>query len=141
MKNLRGRFERFCFRHRDRGIPNLMMYIAIGTALVYVISMIDNTNALYAILRFDREAILRGQVWRLFSYVLTYSAGGPAMTAISLICYYSLGRAIENVWGTFKFNLFYLTGVLMMDVYCMIFGGSATAGYLNTSLFLAYATM
>ena len=141
MKNLRGRFERFCFRHRDRGIPNLMMYIAIGTALVYVMSMIDNTNALYAILRFDREAILRGQVWRLFSYVLTYSAGGPAMTAISLICYYSLGRAIENVWGTFKFNLFYLTGVLMMDVYCMIFGGSATAGYLNTSLFLAYATM
>ena len=118
-----------------------MMYIAIGTALVYVMSMIDNTNALYAILRFDREAILRGQVWRLFSYVLTYSAGGPAMTAISLICYYSLGRAIENVWGTFKFNLFYLTGVLMMDVYCMIFGGSATAGYLNTSLFLAYATM
>ena len=141
MKNLRGRFERFCFRHRDRGIPNLMMYIAIGTALVYVISMIDNTNALYAILRFDREAILRGQVWRLFSYVLTYSAGGPAMTAISLICYYSLGRTIENVWGTFKFNLFYLTGVLMMDVYCMIFGGSATAGYLNTSLILAYATM
>ena len=141
MKNLRGRFARFCFRHRDRGIPNLMMYIAIGTALVYVMSMIDNTNALYAILRFDREAILRGQVWRLFSYVLTYSAGGPAMTAISLICYYSLGRAIENVWGTFKFNLFYLTGVLMMDVYCMIFGGSATAGYLNTSLFLAYATM
>ena len=48
---------------------------------------------------------------------------------------------MENVWGTLKFNLFYLTGVVMMDIYCMIFGGSADVYYLNMSLFLSYATM
>ena len=141
MKKLRGRFDRFCFRHRDKGIPNLMMYIALGSALVYIMSLIDKTNALYYFLCFDRAAILRGQVWRLFTYALTFDMGNVLYTAIGLLCYYSLGRAIENSWGTFRFNLFYFSGMLMMDIYCMIFGGFANVDYLNLSLFLAYATM
>ena len=141
MKKLRGRFDRFCFRHRDKGIPNLMMYIALGSALVYIMSLIDQTNALYYFLCFDRAAILRGQVWRLFTYALTFDMGNVLYTAIGLLCYYSLGRAIENSWGTLRFNLFYFSGMIMMDIYCMIFGGYANVDYLNLSLFLAYATM
>ena len=141
MKKLRSRFDRFCFRHRDKGIRNLMMYIALGSALVYVMSLVDKTNALYYFLCFDRAAILRGQVWRLFTYALTFDSGNILYTAIGLICYYSLGQAIENSWGTFRFNLFYFTGMLLMDIYCMIFDLYATVDYLNLSLFLAYATM
>ena len=63
------------------------------------------------------------------------------LVAIGLFCYYSLGRAIENLWGTFRFNLFYLTGVVLVDLYCLIFGGYADATFLNLSLFLAYATL
>ena len=141
MKKLRNRFDRFCFRHRDKGIPNLMMYIALGSALVYIINMIDKTYTLYNILCFDRSAILQGQIWRLFTYPLVFDMGNIVYTAVGLICYYSLGRAIENSWGTFRFNLFYFTGMLLMNIYCMIFGCSASADYLNLSLFLAYATM
>ena len=141
MKKLRSRFDRFCFRHRDKGIPNLMMYIALGSALVYIMSLIDKTNALYYFLCFDRAAILQGQVWRLFTYALTFDMGNVFYTAIGLLCYYSLGRAIENSWGTLRFNLFYFSGMIMMDIYCMIFGGYANVDYLNLSLFLAYATM
>ena len=141
MKKLRNRFDRFCFRHRDKGIPNLMMYIALGSALVYLVNSIDKTYTLYNILCFDRAAIFHGQIWRLFTYPLVFDMGNIVYTAIGLLCYYSLGRAIENSWGTLRFNLFYLTGVLLMDIYCMIFGGSATTDYLNLSLFLAYATM
>jgi len=143
LKNLRTRFERFCYQNRHKGIPNLMLYIAIGTAIVYVMSQMTRNYALYDFLRFDRSLILRGQVWRLFTYPLTYGVGSNNMLliAISLFCYYSLGRAMENSWGTFRFNLFYLTGVVMMDIYCMIFGGYASVTYLNLSLFLGYATM
>ena len=142
MKNLRNRFERWCFRNREIGIPNLMLYLTLGSALVYLMSFAANNNVLYYWLCFDRAAILRGQVWRLISYPLTYSAGNLLLTAISLFCYYSLGRAMENVWGTFRFNLFYFTGVVMMDVFCMIFPGlSADVTYLNMSLFLGYATL
>ncbi len=141
MKNLRRQFDLFCYRNRNKGIPNLMLYIVLGTAVVYVMSQMSRNPFLYNLLYFNRELILRGQVWRLITYPLTYNAGSLLLTAISLFCYYSLGRAMENIWGTLRFNLFYLTGVVMMDVYCMIFGGYASVTYLNLSLFLSYATL
>ena len=141
MKNLRLRFERFCFKNRDKGIKNLMLYISLGAALVFLMSQFAGNNMLYYWLYFDRTLILQGQIWRLFTYPLTFTGTNILLTAVMLFCYYSLGRAMENVWGTFKFNLFYLSGVLLMDVYCMIFGGYADAYYLNLSLFLSYATM
>ena len=141
MKNPRRQFEIFCYKNRNKGVPNLMLYICLGTAVVYVMSQMAGNNFLYQLLVFDRSLILRGQIWRLFTYPLTYSAGSLLLTAISLLCYYSVGRAMENMWGTLRFNLFYLTGVVMMDVYCMIFGGYASVSYLNLSLFLSYATL
>ena len=138
---LRKCFDRFCYQNRDKGIPNLMLYVALGSAVVNILSIVDKTDMLYYILCFSREAILQGQIWRLITYPLTFSAGSIFMTAIALICYYSLGRAMENVWGTLRFNLFYFSGIIMMDIYCMIFGGMADASSLNLSLFLAYATL
>ena len=142
MKKLRRNFERFCYQNRNKGIPNLMLYITIGTAIVYFLSMVDESNTLYYALNFNRDLILQGQVWRLFTYVFTYNAGNILIMLISMLCYFSLGRAMEAVWGTFRFNLFYVTGVVMMDIFCMIFGGfSADVYYLNMSLFLGYATL
>ena len=141
MKNLRRRFERFCFKHQRVGIPNLMLFISLGTALVYLMSTVTGSTVLYDLLCFDRTAILQGQVWRLLTYVFTYSAGNVLLTAISLLCYFSLGRAMENIWGTLRFNLYYLCGIVLMDIYCMIFGGFADVTYLNLSLFLGYATL
>lgn len=143
MKNLRTRFERFCYVNRNKGIPNLMLYIVVGSAIVYVMSQISGNYFLYNLLYFDRTRILHGEIWRLFTYPLTYGAGSSnlLLIAISLFCYYYLGTAMERTWGTLKFNLFYFTGVVLMDVYCLIFGGYASVTYLNTSLFLGFATM
>lgn len=143
MRNLRRRFETFCFRNREKGIPNLMLYVALGSAVVYIMGMIDQSNLLYTWLCFDRGLILQGQVWRLFTYVLTYGYGdlNVLLVFIGLLCYFSLGRSIENRWGTLKFNLFYLCGIVLQDVFCMVLGGNATVNQLNLSLFLAYATL
>ena len=141
MKNLRRDFNRFCYRHRDKGIPNLMLFVCLGIAAVYLINQMDPSQTLYYWLSFDRSLILRGQVWRLFSYIFLDSGSTVFWTAIMLIFYYTLGQGIENVWGTLRLNLFYFTGILIMDVYCLIFGGSASAYYLHMSLFLAYATL
>ena len=141
MKGLRNRFERFCFQHRHMGIPNLMLYITIGSAIVYLLSAFDQSYTLYDALYFDRELILQGQVWRLFTYAFTFSGGNILLTAVGLICYFSLGRAMENAWGTLRFNLFYLTGIVLMDIYAMLLGGWADISYLNMSLFLGYATL
>ena len=158
MHKLRQRFERFCFRNRNKGIPNLMLYIVLGNAIVYLMSTAAQNYTLYNILCFDRAAILQGQVWRLVTYVFTsFSTGNILLVAISYLCYYSIGKAIENIWGTCRFNLFYLSGVLLMDIFAMCFGGIsiqsgntiyvATEYYrsmgstLNLTLFLSYATL
>ena len=141
MKNLRRQFELYCYKKRNKGIPNLMLYIALGTALVYIMSQMSGNYLLYNLLVFNRQLILRGQIWRLFTYPLTYRIDNLMLMAVSLFCYYSLGRAMESIWGTLRFNLFYFTGVVLMDIYCMIFGGTASVTYLNLSLFLSYATL
>ena len=132
MKNLRRRFERFCFANRNKGIPNLMLYITLGSGMVYLFTLATQQTFLYNLLCFDRALILQGEVWRLITYPLVSASGSnPLMVLIFLVCYYSLGRAMENMWGTLRFNLYYLSGVVLMDVYALAFGGYADAYYLN----------
>ena len=121
LKKLRQRFERFCFRNRDKGIPNLMLYICLGSGIVVIANMINGGYALYDLLCFDKAAILRGQVWRLVSWLLTEQMGGGLLSFLFLYFFYRLGSAVEQSIGTLKFNLFYLVGVVMMDVFAMIF--------------------
>ena len=118
--NYHTRFQRFLLRNRDKGIPNLMLYIIIGCGIVGVLNTLGYTQ-LYSLLCFDKQLILKGQVWRLFSYVFTMIDTNFILLFIALYCFYSLGRAVESNWGTLKFNLFYLTSILIMDLFAMIF--------------------
>lgn len=160
LKNLRSRFERFCYKNRNYGIPNLMLYISIANAIVYLISSFSGNAVLYDALCFDRGLILQGQVWRLVTCVFTsvFGYGNILFVIVGLLCYFSLGRAIEHIWGTFRFNLFYFSGLILMDIFAMIFadmpftidgvtyimgsGFYADMGSsLNLSLFITYATL
>ena len=161
--NLRRRFNLFCFRNRNKGIPNLMLYIALGNAIVLIMTMVNGGAALYELLCFDKAKILQGQVWRLITYVFTQSGGGY-LSLLFLYFFYMLGRHVENSMGTLKFNLFYFSGVILMDVFAMLFcpivpeSGYVTeemytflsavmpeyygmAYYLHLSLILAFATL
>lgn len=146
MKDLRRRFDRFCLTHRTSGIRNLMLVLAIGNLAVYVLTRIDPSHVVYSYLCFSRSAILHGQVWRLFTYVLTDLAESGSgyfmfLALVAMLCYAQFGRMLEDTWGTLRFNLYYLTGVLMTDLAALIFGYGASAGALNLSLFLAVATI
>ena len=141
LKKIRRSFELFCMKNRNKGIPNLMLYVCVGNAIVYLMSQVVGSTSLYSLLLFSRTAILRGQVWRLITWPLTMYRSNILLMAVALLCYYSLGRVIEQLWGTCKFNLFYLSGIVMMDIYCLIFGGTARVTYLRLSLFLGYASM
>ena len=161
MRNLRKKFERFCLKNRDIGIPNLMLYMCVGSGVVCFANLINGGGILYELLRFDKAAILNGQVWRLVSWLLTENIGtSPLLAVVFLYFFYRLGQNVEASIGTFKFNLFYLGGVIMMDVFAMIFcptedvvlGNylvpaeifayfySNMAYYLHLSMVLAFAT-
>lgn len=161
MRKLRKNFERFCLKHRNKGIPNLMLYIAVGSGLVSFMTMINGGTILYDLLAFDKSKILQGQVWRLVSWLLTDTlSANPLFNVLFLYFFYRLGRAVEMTIGTFKFNLFYAAGVVLMDAFAMIFCPtqdviighylvpvdqftylySGMAYYLHLSLVLAFAT-
>ena len=159
--NLRRNFERFCHRNRGRGIRDLMLYICLGNAVVLFASLINGGTFLYNLLCFDKAAILQGQVWRLVTWLFTEQLGNsPLLGVVFLYFFYMLGSRVEQIIGTFKFNLFYLGGVILMDLFAVIFcptemtiiGGmlvspeaftsfySNMAYYLHLSMVLAYAT-
>ena len=119
--DFRTRFNRFMLRNRNKGIPNLILYICIASGIVYLFGMLNNAD-LYSLLCFDKAAILRGQVWRLITYVFTYSPGSNAfLVLIGLYFFYHISSHVEASMGRFKFNLFYFSGVLLMDIFAMIF--------------------
>lgn len=142
MKNLRRKFERLCYRNRNRGIPNLMLWIGLGTVILYLLSLIDPSGAAVSALAFNREKILHGQIWRLFTWILQPSGSYFFLEIVMLFFYFQIGRVMESRWGVFKFNLYYLCGVLLMDIVGLIFGVSNLTGTeLNLSLLLAFATL
>lgn len=117
-----------------------MLYISVLTLIAYFVIMADRSGAFLSAICFNRTAILHGQVWRLFTFVLVPQSSGILLFLL-LFAYYGIGRMVEQAWGTLKFNLFYLCGILLTDIAALIFGGAASAYYLNLSLFLALATL
>ena len=140
MKELRRKFDRFMINNSSKGIPNLMLLISIGMLISYIVMLADQSGQYYSFMCFDRTRILHGQVWRLITYVFLPSSSG-IWVFLLLFAYYSIGRMVEQVWGTLKFNLFYLTGVVIMDMAGLILGGMPSSSYLHLSLFLALATL
>ncbi len=139
--------DRFCARHPRFGIPNLILYIVIGNAIVWLFSMMDTTGRFLPLLQFSPYNVLRGQVWRLISFVLIPEYSGLWLF-ISLYFYYFIGSTLEREWGTAKFTVYYLSGVLFTLLYGFLIYAVTGAGhygfsasYINLSMFFSFATL
>ena len=121
-------------------ISNLMLYIVIGTGIVYAFQYLFTDIPLWSFLTFNRDAIFRGQIWRLVSFVFIPESGNPISMLFWLYLYWFIGSSLESYWGSFRFNVYYISGA----IFAMIAGlitGYATNHYLNLSLFLAMAIL
>lgn len=124
-------------------IPNLMLIIVIGTALVWLLETIvymQTEMSIWSWLVFDRDAIFRGEVWRIITFVFLPEDIDLIYLAIGLYLNWLIGDALETEWGSFRFNAFYFCGILGSIVSGLI-TGYATNYYLNLSLFLAFAIL
>ena len=68
--------DRFCIRHPRFGISNLMLFVVIGNAVVFLFSIMDTTGMLTSVLAFSPALILRGQIWRLVTFALIPNSSG-----------------------------------------------------------------
>lgn len=134
-----GLIDRFCAKHPRFGIPNLAMYIAIGQALVGIADLIMD-GWLTAAMIFLSPLILRGQVWRLVTFILVPLEENPFYLLLSCYVIYWTGQMLEREWGTVKFTLFYLSGVLLSILGGMLLG-TIDIYYIHLSFFLVIATL
>lgn len=159
MTPFRSKMNRYFFNRRDKGIKNLMLYVAVGNVIVYVLTLLNtSTPFFFNLLRFDFYGLFSGQVWRLISYPLCYltEMTHPLLGLISLYFFYWCGSVLEQYWGTLRSNFYYLCGIVLTDLAAILIGlvgraefgsfgamlaGTIGAEFVNMSLLLAVATL
>ena len=135
--NILDKLERKLGRY---AIPGLMRFVIIGTAVAYVLYLINPEYLSYLYL--DPQLVLKGQVWRLITFIfIPTNVGNPLFLLISLYFYYFIGKALEDRWGAFRFNVFYFTGIICAILSSFLLGIYGIPDYLNETLFLAFATL
>ena len=128
---------------RYRGIRNLMTIIVAAMAIVYVADLLLMPSvgfSLTAYLSFNRAMILRGQIWRVFTFFITPPQQSLLFIIMNLVFLHFTGDILQSRWGTLRFNIFYFCGVLGSLIAGFI-TGYATSYYINLSLLLAVAVL
>ena len=140
-RNGYGPIDRFCAKHPRFGISNLMLYIVIGQVAVFILDLFFRGMLSSYWLPFSRDLILHGQVWRLVTFIfLPSDSGNPFFLLLGCYFYYWIGTMLEREWGTVRFTLFYLSGVVLSVLSGMILG-ITDIYYINLSIFLVIATL
>ena len=137
MNNWLNKLERSIRRYT---IPRLMQYLCIGMLGVFILDYLPGLGSASFFLMFIRERILRGEIWRLITFIFLPTSDNIVWFLLSLYFYYFLGTTLENHWGTAKFNLYYLIGILG-NILAGFLTGYATNVYLNLSLLLSFAVL
>ena len=127
-------------------IPNLMYYVIILYIIGFVIDIVS--PQLYTdYLALDANAILHGQIWRIFTFIIQPPNSSYFFILFALYLYYMIGKTLEYMWGAFRFNLYFFSGMLLHVIACLliylIFGMNFQMGsfYLNMSLFFVYVAL
>ncbi len=129
-------------------IHNLTMYLIGGYVIGFGVYMF--VPGLLNWLTLEPAYILRGQIWRIVSWVLIPPGGNILTTVIMMIFYYSLGRVLEQTWGAFRYNVYIFSGILftvlgafllyaIIGVDAVGYGMFFSTYYINMSIFLAFA--
>lgn len=151
LNNLERKFGKFA-------ISNLMLYIMMGQTIILAFTTLTHSTALLELLYFNPLLIVKGQIWRLVSFVFIPNTFSLIYFMFAAFLYYSIGSTLERSWGEFKFNLYYLSGMIfnmlgLLIVQLISYKGDYLGNlfyasnamnitvYLNLSLFLAYAAL
>ena len=91
-------------------IRNLTLYLIICYGIGYVIQLLNPVFFQY--LTLNPYWILKGQVWRLLTWILIPPSGLDFFTMIMLYFYYSIGTSVVRAWGAFRYNVYLISGLI-----------------------------
>lgn len=144
---LRNKFGKYA-------IKGLTKYIIATYVIGYLILIVGQFTGVSILqyLALNPGAIMRGEVWRLITWVLMPPTSLDIFTFVMLLVYYQLGTLLERVWGDYFYNLYIFFGLIctVIGAFVIYFVNSAwvieaTAGmifttyYVSLSIFLGFA--
>lgn len=134
-------------------IPGIVRIIMGMQVLVFVLGLVQMPSnvevsagmsplpPLVEALMLDGDRILKGEVWRLVSFIfLPPTLDGIIMMLFAFIFTIFLGNMLENIWGSFRLTLYVLGGMIGMvagEFIFPIFGGYLILGGGGYLLFMA----
>lgn len=130
-------------------LSNLSMYIIITYAAGYLIELFAPVMQQY--LTLEPALILKGQIWRLVSWLLIPpESSNIFFVVIMLYFYYSIGNTLERTWGTFRYNVYIFSGIITSIIGSFILyfiaggngirlGNAFSTYYISMSIILAFA--
>ena len=153
MNNFLNKLERKFGRY---AISDLIRYVIVLYCAGAVIGMI-NPRIYYNYLCLDMSAVFRGQIWRLFTFLIEpygFSSGMGMLLSILFFViqvqlFFLFGRSLEQAWGTFRFNMYFLSGYLFNIIAALILYISPLHSaiyysgfqYIYWSMFFAFAAL
>ena len=144
-----NKLERKLGRH---AIPNLILWLLAGYAIGFTLAY--TAPEVLSLMTLEPYYILRGQVWRLITWVLMPPDTSLLFAVIMMLFYYQLGQSLERTWGSFRFNVYIFGGILFTVIGAFVLygifyalngipvtgmGAFFTTNYINMSIFLAFA--
>ncbi len=133
-------------------IKNLMRYIVVLYIAGFAINLVSPT--FYSeYLMLDIDKLLQGQIWRVVTFLIQPADSNILFLLISVYLYYMIGNSLENAWGSFRFNLYFLSGILFNILAVVIiylvtklttgvgYSYPMSIGYINQSMFFAFAAL
>ena len=139
-KNFNKKVSNFEKKFSKYAISNLSLYLIMGYAFGYIIRMVD--SGLLDWLTLDPMMILRGQIWRLVTWIVVPPTSQNVLfTIITLYFYYSIGSTLEHVWGTYRYNCYLFSGMLFTILGSFVlYGVFAAMGSGNVSFGALFST-
>ena len=137
-------FQKLERKYSKYAIQNLMMYIIVLYAVGFVFEVFA-PGVYSTYLSLDFAYIFKGQIWRLVTFIIQPPSTSIIFVFFSLYFYYLIGTVLENIWGSFKFNVYFFSGVILNIIAALIiyliFGISfnMSTHYINLALFMAFA--
>lgn len=95
-------------------VSNLSAYFVIATVIGQLISLVAPVLMLY--ISFDMNGVIHGQIWRLVTWIFMPVSSLDFFGILFLVCALLWGRSLENIFGTFRLNLYFVMGILVCDL-------------------------
>ncbi len=113
-------------------LPQILRWIAGFQAMTWALSLFSPEFLEWIV--FDRDAVMAGQVWRLFTWFLYPASDFVLFVLIALLFMFFINDSLEGHWGNFRLNLYVFSTILCLSIAGM-FPVASGAGLIMNSVF------